>query len=118
MHELSLAQDLVGQIILSAQQENAIRVSRVVVVIGALSGVERDAFEFVFPFAAEDSVAAGAELIIEEVPTKAVCGKCRAEFIPDLSCLVCVKCGSDEITVEGGREFLIRSIDLEVPQSV
>lgn len=115
MHELSLAQDMVEQISLTAERENAVLVARVVVVIGAYSGVEREAFEFAFPFAAENTVAEGAELVVEEVPPRAVCGRCSSEFVPNLQCLICDECGSDKVTLHGGREFLIRSLDLEIP---
>lgn len=115
MHELSLAQALTEQLVEAARKENALRVERVIVVIGALAGVERDAFEFVFPFAVENTVAEGAELVIEEVPATAVCNRCGGEFSPDLACLACGKCGSDDVALTGGREFLIRSVDLEIP---
>ncbi len=115
MHELSLALEMVEQIVSAATENNAIRVERVVVVIGAYSGVEREAFELAFPFAAENTMAEGADLQIEDVPAAAVCNHCHAEFTPTPAHLVCETCGSEKVVLRGGREFLIRSIDLEVP---
>lgn len=115
MHELSLAQELIEQIIEVATHEHAVRVERVVVVIGTYSGVEPEAFEFAFPFAAENTVSEGAELVIEEETPRAVCNTCHFQFVPNLTLLICEKCGSDDVTLQGGREFMIRSIDLEVP---
>ena len=114
MHELSLAVALVEQIALTAKNENARKVIRVVVVIGALSGVERSAFEFAFPLAAENTVAEAAELEIEESPATIVCNQCHCEFASNTMPLACENCGSDDITLRGGREFLIRSIELEL----
>ncbi len=106
---------MVEQIVKAAEQENAARVLRIVVVIGAYSGVESEAFEFAFPFASENTLAEGAELILEHVPAHALCNRCGSEFSPRPPQMACEKCGSDQITLQGGREFLIRTVDLEIP---
>ena len=106
---------MVEQVVQAASREQAIQVNRIVVAVGSYSGVERSALEFAFPFAAENTMAEGAELEIEEVTGTAVCSECHAEFIPDERPLVCQKCGSTRIHVEGGREFAIRAVDLEIP---
>ena len=115
MHELSLAQSLVEQVGRAAEKENAVRVLRIVVAIGKHSGVERDAFEFAFPFAAGEGVLEGAELVVEEIPATVACRSCGAESHPGIVNLVCMRCGSAEVELVGGREFLVRSVELEVP---
>lgn len=115
MHELSLAQELIEQIARAAERENAVRVLRVVVVIGAYSGVECDAFSLAFPLAAEGTVTEGAELVIEALPARAVCRQCQNEVRPAQGHLICEHCGSTAVSVHAGRELLIRSIDLEIP---
>jgi hydrogenase nickel incorporation protein HypA/HybF len=115
MHELSLAQGLVEQLEQAATAENAIRVGRVAVVVGRYSGVEPDAFLFAFPFAAEGTLLEQAELVIEELPATVRCKACNAESHPDPILLACGKCGSNDVELVGGREFLVKSIELEVP---
>ncbi len=115
MHELSLAQGLVEQLLQAAEAERAVRIRCIVVVIGKYSGVERDAFEFAFPFAAEGTLAAGAELEIEEAPIEVECRQCQALSHPEPTLLLCAACGSNQVTLKSGREFLIRSIELEMP---
>ena len=115
MHELSLAQSLVEQLKQTVRDEEATCVERLTVVMGPYSGVERDAFEFAFPFAAEDSPAEQAELIIEELPATVECANCSASSHPDPRHLQCTSCGSDNVKLIGGREFYIRSIELQLP---
>ncbi|WP_372846307.1 hydrogenase maturation nickel metallochaperone HypA [Pontiella sp.] len=115
MHELSLAQGLVEQLEATAAKENATRVVGLQVVIGSYCGVERDAFEFAFPFAAEGTVCEGAELRIEELPVSVRCRRCNAISHPAPILLVCGACGANDVELTGGREFLIRSVELEVP---
>ncbi|VGO19455.1 hydrogenase maturation nickel metallochaperone HypA [Pontiella sulfatireligans] len=115
MHELSLAQGLVEQLEKAAVAENALRVERIIVVIGKYSGVERDAFEFAFPFAAEGTLSERAKLEIEELPVQVECRQCAALSNPEPTLLLCGQCGSNDVELKGGREFLIRSVELEVP---
>ena len=115
MHELSLAQGLVEQLEQTAEAEQAIRIERITVVVGKYSGVERDAFEFAFPFAAEGTRSEKAELVIEELPVTIECRQCNAVSNPEPTLLVCRNCGSNDVELKGGREFLVKSVELEVP---
>jgi hydrogenase nickel incorporation protein HypA/HybF len=117
MHELSLAQGLVEHVERLAKDDHAARVVRLVVLIGRYSGVEREAFEFAFPFAAEGTLAEGAELAIEERPIVVRCRTCSATSRPISTQLICGNCGSTEVELAGGREFMLQSIELEVPGS-
>jgi hydrogenase nickel incorporation protein HypA/HybF len=114
MHELSLAQSLIEQVVTAAEAENAVQVLRVVVAIGPYSGVEKTAFEFAFPFAAGGTLAEGAELVIEEEPAAIVCKVCHATTRADPTRLICRQCGSDHVEVLGGHAFLVREIELEL----
>jgi hydrogenase nickel incorporation protein HypA/HybF len=67
MHELGMATALVEQVEEIARREGAARIVRIELVVGDLSGVDREALEFVFPFAAERTAAEGAVLAIEVV---------------------------------------------------
>jgi hydrogenase nickel incorporation protein HypA/HybF len=114
MHELSLAHSLMEQVLAAAAAENAVRVMRVVVAIGPYSGVEKAAFDFAFPFAAEGSLAEGARLVIEDVPAAIECRRCQSASTADSGRLTCPRCGSDEVNIKGGHEFMIREIELQL----
>lgn len=114
MHELSLAQSLIEQVLTAAEAEQAVQVVRVVVAIGPYSGVEKTAFEFAFPFAAENTPAEGAELVIEDEPAAMVCTVCHATTRAEPARLVCRQCGSDQVTLQGGHAFLVREIELKI----
>ena len=115
MHELSLARGLVERLEKIAKAENARHVQRVLVLIGAYSGVERAAFEFAFPFAAEGSLCEGAALEIEETPVRVACADCGADTNPEPTFIQCARCGSANVAIQGGREFMIKTADLEIP---
>jgi hydrogenase nickel incorporation protein HypA/HybF len=78
--------------------------------------VNVEALRFAFSMLAPDSPAAGAELVVEEEPACCRCRECggssevRDPFAP------CPRCGGMEVTIEGGRELLLSSLEVEVPE--
>jgi hydrogenase nickel incorporation protein HypA/HybF len=113
MHELSLAQALVDEVGRIQAREQASRVLSVTVAVGALSGVDRAALEYIFPVVAEGTGLEGAALMIEETPAAIRCDDCGRESRPDLAFFKCGECGSSRVRITGGREFLIRSVQVE-----
>ena len=56
-----------------------------------------------------------ATLHMEKVPFKAQCNQCRLVFPADIKrpeTLVCPDCGSKQLHIHGGKEFLIKSIEI------
>lgn len=112
MHELAMAQALVEQVERIRAKENAVAVISVTVNIGALSGVDRDAFEFAFPLATEGTSLAGSRLDIVETPVEVACGDCEERSRPSLDNFLCAKCRSRRVRITAGRDFLIQSVEL------
>lgn len=114
MHELSIAQALIEQADDVAKQNRARRVTSITVAVGAISGVDHDALKFVFPMAAEGTVAEEANLIVDTVPAQVLCHACNQVSTPELPSFACLKCGSDKIEITGGRELMLKSVDVDV----
>ncbi len=113
MHELSLAEALVDQVNEILEKEGANRVFEVTVTIGTLSGVERDAFEFAFPMAAEGTDLAKAKLVIEEVPARIKCLKCGAETEVEIPFLECPDCKNSEVEIISGKDFYLKNLEID-----
>ncbi len=113
MHELSIAQSIVTQLEQTVAAEKAVRVVRVDLAVGALSGVDPEALRFVYPVATDGTVAAASELVIEEVPSSVHCNACGSDTTPCFPFFVCEECASRDVNVLSGRELLIRSLELE-----
>lgn len=112
MHELSLATALVEQVQRVCAAERATAVEIIRLRMGALSGVNRESFEFAFPLAAEGTCAAEAKLEFEEVPAEITCDDCRQQSVPGRMFLTCGRCGSNRVRVTAGREFQIVSVEV------
>ncbi len=112
MHELSVCQALLDQVRGIATERGATAVSRVVLRVGPLSGVEPRLLEQAFPIARAGTVAADAELVIEELPLRVRCRQCGAESLCAANRLVCGQCGDWHTQLLSGDELLLASVEL------
>ena len=114
MHELSIAQNLIDLACEAAAREGADRVSKLLVRVGALSGVVKEALIFSFELAAEGTACAAAELDIEELAVTVLCPACReTKTLRDLSCWICPQCGTPTSEIVGGQELDLVAIEVE-----
>lgn len=117
MHELAVCQGLMTQVNRVAERENAARVTRVILSIGPLSGVEAQLLADAFPIAAAGSVAEGAALQIEQLPVRVKCQTCGEESQATANRLLCAACGDYRTQLLSGDEMLLSSVELERRQS-
>ena len=114
MHEMSIVQALLEQVESEvARSGHAGRVVRVDLVIGRLSGVHVDSIKFAFELLSPGSIADGAQLHIEEPQARMQCRACGAEHVIEDLTVCCPTCGGADITITGGQELLLSSIELE-----
>jgi len=113
VHELAVCQGLMTQVEQIARREHAARVTRILLRIGPLSGVEPQLLSDAFPIAAAGSVAADAELAIEPQPIRVRCLTCGEESAASTNRLVCGACGDYRTQLLSGDELLLASLELE-----
>jgi hydrogenase nickel incorporation protein HypA/HybF len=65
MHEMAIAMALIEQVEKAAREQKARSIAVMSVAVGRLSGVDPDALRAVFELAAEETLAAGAQLEVE-----------------------------------------------------
>jgi hydrogenase nickel incorporation protein HypA/HybF len=113
MHELSVCQALVRQLKEIALREDAVRITKVVVQIGPLSGVEAQLLRHAYPIASAGTLAAAAELVLENLPIRVRCEACGAETDATTNRLVCAVCGDYHTQLLSGDEMLLAHVELE-----
>ena len=89
-------------------------VTRVVLRIGALAGIDPEAMRFAFEVVSKGTVADGADFEIEDVPVVAYCLACEREFPgnSDDFIFTCPACGDLSGEVRRGRELELSRIEL------
>ena len=112
MHEMSLCEGMRTVIEQHAQQHAVQAVKRVRVEIGRFAGVEKDALSFAFDVVMRGSVAEGADLVMLDLPGRAMCYDCVKEVEINERLDPCPDCGGGKLMPMGGDEMRIK--DLEV----
>ena len=128
MHELSLAQSLIDQLLGLAEEHKASQINKVLVTIGPFSGVVRDSFEFGFNALKKDHpITRAAELELETPDPVYLCLDCdKVSVIPFSrpSSLFdqhsfsphpkkCPWCGLNRLSPKGGKELLLNHVEME-----
>jgi len=89
------------------------RVTRLGVVVGRLSCASPDAMRFAFEAMSPGTIMEGAALDIEEVMAMRRCRECGAAGETTEIFEACPACGSVDVLVEGGRDLVLRTIEIE-----
>ncbi|MEO5344845.1 MAG: hydrogenase maturation nickel metallochaperone HypA [Magnetococcus sp. YQC-9] len=114
MHELSIALALVEQVRRIAEKESATRIVSIRLRVGALSGVDAEALSFCFPMAARESMAEGAQLIIDSEPLRWLCLACQQLFTLDNNQpdQLCPHCGAPDHHLTGSDDLILESVEM------
>jgi hydrogenase nickel incorporation protein HypA/HybF len=114
MHELSIVEALIEQV---GEELDRVgqsgRVVRLELSIGRLSGVASESVRFAFGLLAPGTRVEEAEIVIHQPKAVCCCRACHAEAEIDDLVVQCPQCGSSDIVIEGGRELVLQSIDVE-----
>ncbi len=110
MHELSLC----GAIADIATRQAADRVVEIVHIrVGQLRQIVPDTLVFCWSIVTAETALAGSVLHVERVPALLRCGACEGEHeLGNGVSLACRTCGSLDITVLTGEEFLVTALEL------
>ena len=128
MHELSIACEILEQVMATATEHGATEVKHVTLQIGRLSHTNPEQLSFCFKAIAEDSIAKDADFIVEMIPPSLECEcgytgaidekkirtKCEfeSELLAYAAVMECPVCGKPAQLI-GGRELIIKSIEIE-----
>jgi hydrogenase nickel incorporation protein HypA/HybF len=110
VHELSLSSAIVNTVVKHAAGR---RVSVVNLRVGRLRQVVPDSLDFYFEFVARGTVCEGARLEQEAIEARLRCGRCERTWEIEIPAFRCPTCGGGDVTVAGGNEFEVESIEVE-----
>jgi len=113
MHEYSVVQALLEQCEHHARVNEAEKITKVVVKIGRLSGVEPHLLEIAFNTFKETTVCDGAEFVMNIQPVVIRCQACGVETTLEALHYRCPACESIDVAVADGEEMLLMSLEME-----
>ena len=113
MHELTIARSLIEIIEQECLTYGQAKVIKIELRLGKLSGIMPDSLRFAFEVMSIGGITEGASLLIEEVPLRIKCNRCRKVSTLDAPFLICPYCKETDVEMIGGRELEIRGIEIE-----
>jgi len=108
MHELALTESIVSGV---RERLGEVRVTRVILDVGQLSGVVPRAVAFCFELCASGTSLDGAALEIHETPAEGTCRGCGATLALEGPIPSCA-CGSFDIQILSGDAIRVRAVEV------
>jgi hydrogenase nickel incorporation protein HypA/HybF len=112
MHEQSIVASLLSLAIKDAKKDNARRIISISLVVGELTGIEKDAVTFYFGFMAKGTIAEGASLEFTYTKPQLRCRECDIIFPGDRFEFNCPECNKKAVELVGGRDLYIESMEI------
>lgn len=109
MHELAITRSMLDQVLASAREHGAARVTGIRLAVGEAAGVVPDCVRFYFDQMKQGTCAAEARLQFRTAELRLRCPKCGAEFAR-LEDLCSCNAGADVVS---GQELTVESIEIE-----
>jgi len=118
MHELSIAMSIVEAATEEAERRH-VQVTAVLLRLGALSGVVKDALLFSYDVACQDTPLAGSKLLIEDVPVVVFCAQCQdTQTLASVQSFSCPECGTPTMDIRQGKELEVFALEVEEEENV
>ncbi|SMP89052.1 Hydrogenase-3 nickel incorporation protein HypA [Epsilonproteobacteria bacterium SCGC AD-311-C15] len=113
MHEYSIVQSLLDSCDENAVKNNATKVTKVVVKIGVMSGVEAELLKTAFDTFKEETICHEAEFIINIQQVVIKCHNCSKESTLKELEYCCPECQSTELDILDGEDMFLMSLEME-----
>ncbi len=113
MHEMALAESLVGILEEQARVQNYARVRTVWLEVGPLANVEVEALRFSFDVVTRGTLAEGARLECDSPPARAWCLPCGESVAIAQRFDACPLCGGHQLQVTSGDEFRVKELEVD-----
>ncbi|MBW2262034.1 MAG: hydrogenase maturation nickel metallochaperone HypA [Deltaproteobacteria bacterium] len=113
MHELSIASRILDAIVTGAEAEGALRITRLRVQVGRVSGVSPEALAFAMQVVSPGTRAEGLELDIETVELVLRCRGCSEQSPAESLLFTCPACGGQAVDIVRGRELRLVDMDID-----
>ncbi|MBE0513742.1 hydrogenase maturation nickel metallochaperone HypA [Sulfurimonas sp.] len=113
MHEYSIVQSLLDSCEENAVKNNATKVTKVVVKIGVMSGVEPELLKTAFETFKEKTLCEEAEFVINIQQIVIKCNKCLNESVLESMEYYCPRCKDADIEILDGEDMYLMQLELE-----
>ncbi len=112
MHEYSIVQSLLEACEKHAKENDSTKVTRVVVKIGVMSGVEPSLLKSAFDTFKEKTICEEAEFIMNIQNIVVLCSSCKKESTLKKLEYICPNCQSIDLKIMDGEDMYLMQLEL------
>jgi hydrogenase nickel incorporation protein HypA/HybF len=112
MHEAGLMNNIIGIVTQFALENGATKVQRILLDIGAISGIVPEYLSFYFEPCSRGTILEGAQLEINFIPAIGKCSRCLEPFGLLENDFICPDCQDSEWELVSGSELDIQGIEV------
>lgn len=109
MHELSLCRAIAR---IATEHARGRPVLAITLQVGQLRQVVPQTLIYCWKLVSENTPLAGSQLVVESIPALVECASCEGRQPLASVAVRCPACGSDDVAIAGGDEFLVKTLDL------
>lgn len=113
MHELPITKSILNIALEELDKHKMKKVKAINLSIGELTGLVPDTIQYYFDIIAQGTAAEEAQINVFRIPVKIQCNECGKSFEIERGIYTCPACDSHHIKIQGGRDFLIDTIEME-----
>ena len=113
MHEMSIAEGILGIVRDYAEQNHATKVREAGLLVGEMAGVEEESLDFSWRLITKDTIAEGAKLTVRKTPLIGRCSKCGKEFHIEHYNFWCPECKDGVLKTISGRELQVEYLEVD-----
>ncbi|ABB15354.1 hydrogenase maturation nickel metallochaperone HypA [Carboxydothermus hydrogenoformans] len=114
MHEMAIVDSLFQIIDAKVKEHQIKKILKVKLKVGEMTVVEPMTLTACFKVYAQNTVAEGAELVIERVPLMGKCRECNHVFGISNFNFQCPQCENRAVDIVAGRELYIENLEVEM----
>lgn len=115
-----MAQGILNAVLETAEANDANKVTDIVIEIGRLAMLNPEQLKFMLDILVEDTIAAEANIVLEDIDVEIKCYNCDYEGIGDVDdsdhyapMILCPKCESHRVNVLNGKDVTVKTISIE-----
>lgn len=113
MHELSITEHLLDYCLKEAQKQGAVKIRVIRICVGRLKGIVPECIQVYLDMLSEGTIAEGARIEAHFLPVRVRCRDCGKEGEITPHSLKCPHCGSLRLQLLSGKEFYIKSMEVD-----